>query len=77
MQQQLSISSRIPDNQYKVGQTFYEMKVKITPGSRSVQQSNSDFINKVEANNLILPLPDFVCNSIIILILVRGFSREK
>ena len=36
---------KIPDNQYKVGQRFFEIKV------RSVLQGNSNFMNKVEVKS--------------------------
>ena len=57
MQQWLSISRKMADNQYEVGQRFYEMKFRITSKAQSILQGHSDFINKIEANNLILPPP--------------------
>lgn len=42
-------------DQYHTGWKFYEMKFRITPGSWGAPQCNSDFMDKREDCNLILP----------------------
>ena len=34
----------------------YETKFKVMPGARSALQGNSEFMNKIEGNDVILPL---------------------
>ena len=43
-------------HQYYVGQIFYDMKFRITPGMFSSLQGNSNFMNTVDANYLIFLL---------------------
>ena len=47
---------KMPDNQYNVGKRFYEIKVRITQGARSILQGNFNFMNKIEAKYLMIPL---------------------
>lgn len=42
-------------DQYHTGWKFYDMKFRITPGSWGAPQCNSDFMDKREDCNLILP----------------------
>ena len=42
-------------NQYQIGRRFYGMKFRIRPGVQSALQDNSEFMTKIEANDLILP----------------------
>ena len=60
-----------PD-QFQIGWKFYEMKFRIMPGVQSALQGNSDFMNKIEANGLILP--PFSPNLIILFFQVVDFS---
>ena len=41
--------------QIQIEQRFYEMKFRITPGAWSDLQGNSDFMNIIQANDLIPP----------------------
>ena len=47
---------KVQDNQYNVGKRFYEIKVRITQRARSILQGNFNFMKKIEAKYLMIPL---------------------